>query len=87
MAGALGENPSQQQRIMAKRVYQVWKGSNVSGLLLATPFMLCCFCWFALCLNLGTELRCCPCAPFGLQRDGERFVGSCGLCGVKWSGV
>ena len=40
MAGALGENPSQQHRIMAKRVYQVWKGSNVSGLLLATPFML-----------------------------------------------
>lgn len=38
MAGALGENPSQQQRIMAKRVYQVWKGSNVSGLLVATLF-------------------------------------------------
>ena len=88
MAGALGENPSQQQRIMAKRVYQVWKGSNVSGLLLATPFMLWCFCWFCFVPEpWDAELRCCPCAPFGLQRDGERFVGSCGLCGVKWSGV
>ena len=36
----MGENPSQkQQRAMGKRVYQVWKGSNVSLAPVAAPVL------------------------------------------------
>lgn len=40
---AMGENPSQRQRGMGKRVYQVWKGSNVSHCATFVFFFLFCF--------------------------------------------